>query len=344
MDMLVEKIKVYFPGLLLVLGIIVGAGILSGYLHNFIRVEMITISLFLGIAVGNLFKISTTFIPGIQFAMNWLIKGAIVLLGFKLDAGILLEAGGRTFLLVLVFTPFVIIAGYYLGKFMGLGKKLALLIAVGSGICGVAAILALSPSVKAEKEDVIVAASITSFLGTLGIVIFSLLGSLQGFPLDPIAFGIWCGLSLHGVSQAMAAAFSMGSLAGEAGTIVKLTRVLMLVPIAFVFTSMFHEKVSEKVVERERYTRIQAIRTALPVYLLAFIAVVIGNSAGLFPREFSGFMGEASTWLLLMSMTAMGVSLQLKKVAGNGIKALVFGGILFCIVTVLGYNVINYLY
>jgi uncharacterized integral membrane protein (TIGR00698 family) len=238
--------------------------------------------------------------------------------------------------------PLVLFLGWRLGKFFDLESKTSLLIGIGSGICGVAAIMALSPLVKAKKEDIVIAASITSFLGAIGVILFSFLGTLNNFPLNPTAFGIWSGISLHGVSHAIAAAFSMGETAGEAGTVVKLTRVLMLIPLSVIFTKHFYNEGEET--NSTKYSVKNAWIQAFPLYVVIFLLVMILNSVGMVPEKAGIFLGDLSSKLFLMTMTSMGLSLYLKNVLVTGIKGLKVGIILFSFVSILSYNLIGMLY
>lgn len=198
--------------------------------------------------------------------------------------------------------------------------------------------MALSPLIKAKKENIIIAASITSFLGAIGVIVFSFLGTLSKFPLDPTAFGVWSGIALHGVSHAIAAAFSMGEVAGEAGTVVKLTRVLMLIPLSVIFTRHFYEKEDSQVSTRNSWLQ------AFPLYVIVFLIIMLINSTGIIPMKVSSFLGNLSTKLFLMTMTSMGLSLHLKNVLGTGIIGLKVGTILFLLVSISSFILVRLLY
>lgn len=340
--MLLSLIKEKIPGIVLVLAIVIIGSFLSTYVNQFFVVETITIVIFLGILINNTIGVKEYFQPGITFIMNKVIKLAIVLLGFKLNFSVLSTIGGKAFLLVILFVPAILFLGWKLGRFFNLESKTSLLIGIGSGICGVAAIMALSPLIKAKKDDIIIAASITSFLGALGVILFSFLGTLSTFPMGPTAFGIWSGISLHGVSHAIAAAFSMGEVAGEAGTVVKLTRVLMLIPLSVIFTKYFQNEGDVK--SSTEYSVKNAWIQAFPLYVVLFLLVMILNSIGFIPEKSSLFLGNLSSKLFLMTMTSMGLSLYLKNVLVTGIKGLKVGIILFSFVSILSYNLIGFLY
>ncbi len=337
-----DLVKERIPGFLLVLVIVLIGSALSGLINKYFMIETITLVIFMGIIINNTIGVGDIFQPGITFIMNKVIKLAIILLGFKLNFTVLSEIGGKAFILVIFFVPLVLFLGWKLGKFFDLESKTSLLIGIGSGICGVAAIMALSPLIKAKKEDIVIAASITSFLGAIGVILFSFLGTLSSFPLEPTAFGIWSGISLHGVSHAIAAAFSMGETAGEAGTVVKLTRVLMLIPLSVIFTKHFYDKDDES--NATKYSVKNAWMQAFPLYVIIFLLVMIFNSVGVVPERAGSFLGDLSSKLFLMTMTSMGLSLYLKNVLVTGIKGLKVGIILFSFVSILSYNLIGMLY
>ncbi len=305
--------------------------------------ETITLVILLGILYNNTIGTREVHIPGINFVMNKVIKFAIVFLGFKLNFTVLSGIGGAAFFLVICFVPIVILLAIKLGTFFGLESKTSLLIGIGSGICGVAAIMSLSPLVKAKKEEIIVAASVTSFLGAVGVILFSFFGYLKSFPLEPTEFGVWCGISMHGVSHAIAAAYSMGERAGEIGTVVKLARVLMLVPMSIFFTQYFRDKkVEEK--ESEKYKIKFAWIQSFPLYVIMFILVMVINSFGIVPAGIANFFAELSNKLFLFTMTSLGLSLYLKSVLSTGIKGLKLGLLLFALVSVSSFTLISFIY
>ncbi len=117
------------------------------------------------------------------------------MLGFKLNFQALIELGPKMSLVVVAFVPLVLVTATFLGRKMGIGKKLAVLIGVGSSICGASAIVAMAPTINAEDDDAIIAVGVVSLLGAVGVLVYSAFAAVS--PLTDIQYGLWSGLSLQ---------------------------------------------------------------------------------------------------------------------------------------------------
>lgn len=214
--------------------------------------------------------------------------------------------------------------GFFLGKRFNVEEKLAVLVGVGSSICGASAIVAMSSVIDADDRDAVVSVAIVSFLGGIGVLIYGAIASM-GLGLSITEYGVWSGLSLQGVAHAIAAAFAMGDKAGEVGTIVKMTRVLMLVPMSIYLSQHFGQKSSEGYSNRAK----------VPVYVLLFIVMIIINSLGIVPVGAISILKQTSSFLILMAMTGMGLSIKFSEIFKKGKDALVMGTVLFLIISVV---------
>src|SRR5690606_19143770 len=112
---------------------------------------------------------------------------------------------------------------------LGVDRKLSELIAAGTSICGASAVIATNTVTKAPDEDVAYAVACVTIFGSIAMFTYPLLPGLLG--LDPQAFGLWAGASIHEIAQVVAAAFQGGEQAGQFGTIAKLSRVMFLAPM-----------------------------------------------------------------------------------------------------------------
>lgn len=319
-------IKEHISGLALVLGIALIATQISEALKPFLQLEVLTIAIVLGILVSNLVKLPKTFKKGIGFALKDILVYGIVLLGFKLNYQAIFELGPALLLWTLFYMTFVFVIMYLLNRFFKLNEKLATLIAVGSSVCGAAAVIALAPSIGAEEDDSVIAVSIVSFLGALGVIIYA--GIAVTPLLSDLQFGVWSGLTLHGVAHALAGAFARGEVSGEIGTVVKMTRVLMLVPISILLSFKFHQGDHAK-------------RAKVPRYVWYFAIVGLINATGLIPVSISKFAGELSNWFILLAMTAMGLGVHFKSIAGKGLKAILFSSVLFAVTSGIAFIMIR---
>jgi len=319
-------------GLLLVLLISLSAKYLYSWIEPFVKLESLSLAIILGMLINNYLELPDRVRPGIQFALKKLLKVGIVIMGFKISIVSVMALGLKTFLLVLFCVPSILYIAYRLGKVFGIEEKLAMLIGVGSSICGASAILAMSPVIGADEEDAVISVAIVSFLGGIGVLVFSGIASINT-GLSAQEYGVWSGLSLQGVAHAIAAAFAMGDGAGEVGTIVKMTRVLMLMPMSLFLSWRYGQIENGK-----------RKRASVPGYVLLFIGVILLNSTGLVPDLIVTTGKQVSSFLILMAMTGMGLSIKFKEIFEKGKEALVMGTCLFLGISSVFYFVVKWLF
>ena len=323
-----QKLASAMPGLALVLAVSLSASLLNDLLAPAVQLEALTIAIVLGMLIANTVGVGDRLRPGIRFSLKDVLKAGIVLLGFKLDIGAVLALGPRVLAMVVVYVAAALTLAWLLGRWMGIDRKLAVLIGVGSSICGASAVVAMAPCVDAEDDDAVIAVSVVGFLGAIGVILYTAVAK-SGCGIDPTRYGVWSGLTLHGVAHALAAAFAMGDHAGSVGTLVKMTRVLMLVPVSLVLTGCFH-------------TRSAGGKAAgFPVYVLLFVAAGVINGLGVLPAAVAGVCVKAGSLFILMAMTAMGLSVHFRSVVRKGAAALGMGAALFLLLSAAGFAAVT---
>lgn len=325
-----SNFKKIAPGLVVVLAIALLSKAIDGYLSTWIKLEALTIGIILGMFYANTVGVRDTLKPGIQYSLKKLLKVGIVLLGFKLNFQALIELGPKMSAVVILYVPLVLVTAAFLGKRMGVGNKLAMLIGVGSSICGASAIVAMAPTIDADDDDAIIAVGVVSLLGAVGVLAYSAFAAVSG--MTDVQYGIWSGLSLQGVAHALAAAFARGDVAGEMGTFIKMERVLMLVPMSVVLGSMFSKGTGEKK------------RAAFPMYVLYFIIAGAIASTGWIPSATLKLLGKGSSYLILMAMIGMGLMVDFASLRSKGAKALVMGSGLFAGIVMVSFAIVTGLF
>ncbi len=309
-------------GVLFVIAVALIATFLQDQIKVYFALETLTVAIIIGILYNNTIGTQAVFQEGIKFSLKKLLKVGIVLLGFKLNLSAVLDLGPNILILVLIYVPLTLFLFMKLAKRFGVNKKLATLMGVGSCICGASAVVALAPVIGADDDDAVVAVSIVSVIGAIGVIAYSALAN--AVPVTDLEYGIWSGLTLHGVAHALAAAFAKGDIAGEIGTFVKMTRVLMLVPVSLFLSYHFKGEGASK-------------KAQFPMYVLYFIIAGIVNSLGILPLSLTSFLAKSSSFLILMAMTAMGLSVNFRHVAKKGAKSFVMGMVLFVILSTVAY-------
>jgi uncharacterized integral membrane protein (TIGR00698 family) len=259
--------------------------------------------------------------PGVTFSLRRLLRLAIILLGLQLTATQVVEVGGRglgiiaaTLLTTFAFTV-------WMGRVLGVERKLAQLIAAGTSICGASAVIATNTVTNAHDEDVAYAVACVTVFGSIAMFAYPLLPGL--LHLDPHGFGLWSGASIHEIAQVVAAAFQNGQQAGESATVAKLSRVMLLAPMVIVLG------LSEQRRVRQHLTDATSTRPPMPWFVLGFVAMVGLNSAVGVPPEAKIWIVAVTTFLLSVALAAMGLEIDIRKLTAKGFRPALLGALAF---------------
>ena len=276
-------------------------------------IEGLVVAILIGMLVRSTRTLPESLDTGIDFAARQLLELAIVLLGAAVDLPLLLRAGPALAIGIVLLVILGLAAGYGIGRAFWLPHRLAVLVAAGNAICGNSAIAAIAPVIGAEREHV---ASAIAFTAILGVVVVLGLPHLMG-PLgfSEYQYGVLAGLTVYAVPQVLAAAFPVGALAGQVGTLVKLVRVLMLGPVVLFFT-LTHRSPSphadaQLIGERTGRGAFTLAR-ALPWFIVGFLLLAALRSAGTIPANVASQLKTVSGWLTILAMAALGLGVDLR--------------------------------
>ena len=180
------------------------------------------------------------FIQYNQKSVNWLLKIAVVGLGFGMNIEETLSASKDGVLLTIASIFLIMILGFFIGKFLKLQKETTHLISSGTAICGGSAIAAIAPVIKASEKDISISLGIVFLLNSVGLLIFPSIGHY--FNLTQHQFGLWCAIAIHDTSSVVGAAYAYGDEALKVATTVKLARALWIIPLSIVSVFLFKGK------------------------------------------------------------------------------------------------------
>ena len=312
---------VTLPGLLLASTVAIAAYLVR-QLPGMATFSPQILSIMLGIAFHNLVGTPSAAKAGVTFSLRRLLRIAIILLGLQITITELIEVGGRgigiiaaTLLATFAFTV-------WMGKRLGVDRKLAQLIAAGTSICGASAVIATNTVTNAHDEDVAYAVACVTVFGSLAMFTYPLLpGLLQ---LDPHAFGLWSGASIHEIAQVIAAAFQDGQKAGQFATIAKLSRVMLLAPVVIALGVMARAGSQD-----DPAAGASSARPPMPWFVLGFVALVGVNSVVAIPAEAKMWIVAATTFLLSVALAAMGLETDIRKLLAKGIRPALLGALAF---------------
>src|SRR5699024_7921093 len=215
-------------------------GFLLAMVVGFVHVGQFAFAIIIAVIYLQIFGYPDALRVGITFSSKKLLRLAIILYGLKLNIDTVFHDGlgllARDALVII----FAIGVTVWLAKVFKADKNMSLLLGVGTGVCGAAAIAAVAPIVKAKYESTAIGVGIIALIGTIFAIVYPLLRPI--LPLLPIEYGVWSGISLHELAHVAIAAASAGEDALAIGLLAKLGRVFLLVPLCFIFIYFMKRK------------------------------------------------------------------------------------------------------
>ncbi|WP_370206951.1 YeiH family protein [Pararhodobacter marinus] len=312
------------PGLALVAGVTALTFALR-LLPGLQALSPVIVAILLGMALANLRAPSDAAQPGIAFAGKGLMRGAVALLGAQITLGDLGAFGIGGGVAILTAVALTLPASHAIGRRLGVAPDLSLLIATGSAVCGASAIAGANGVIRARVEVVSYAVATITLWGTLGLFAIPLAAGVLG--LTPVQAGLWAGLSLHEVAQAVGAGFAGGEVSGQAALAMKLGRVLMLAGVIAVLARS-HGAVARGPAGEKG--------PGVPGFLWVFIALVLLNSAGLLPQPLRETTALITPVLLSAALAGLGLTTRFDRLRALGLAPLAQGGAAFALIAALG--------
>lgn len=269
---------------------------------------------------------------GIQFSSQKILRFAIILFGLKLNILVILEQGLTLLIHALITITFSIILTMFLAKWLKADFSLSLLLGIGTGVCGAAAIAAVSPILKTKDEDTALGVGIIALVGTVFAVTYTLIMPI--LPLSPERYGILAGISLHEIAHVALAAAPAGQDVVAIALLAKLGRVLLLIPLSFIL--MFWVKV-------KHHDPSSNSKITFPWFLTGFIVMsffgtfILGRyipNSEILINDVSNF----TTFLLTMAMTGLGLNVSLRDLRTKALRPLIamfITSILLVIITII---------
>ena len=295
-----------------------------------------------GIVLGMLYanslrnNLPETWVPGIQFCSKRVLRIGIILYGFRLTFQNVAEVGLAAVVVDAVVVTVTILGGVLIGRLMKMDRGIALLTSVGSAICGAAAVLGTESAIRVKPYKTAVAVSTVVIFGTLAMFVYPLLYRNGVFDLSPREMGVFTGSTVHEVAHVVGAGNAMGKEVSDSAIIVKMIRVMMLVPVLIIISyGVMRAALKNGGGERGK------IR--LPWFAVLFLVVIGFNSLGLLPAAVVDFINTLDTFLLTMAMTALGAETSIDKFKKAGAKPFVLAFILFVWLMGGGYLMAKYL-
>jgi uncharacterized integral membrane protein (TIGR00698 family) len=319
------------PGVVIALGIAIVARIAAGYTQP---IPDVVLALFAGLALNNTTKLSGTARPGTRFVLHYVLRTAIILLGAGLTFAGILSLGAMTLVLILVCVAVAMTLGTGLAKLTGASGTVGILIGAGTAICGASAILAVGPLIAATDAEIAYAVTTIFTFNIVALLVYPILGHALG--LDQISFGSWVGTAVNDTSVVVATGYVYGQTAGATATVVKLTRTLLLIPLAFAVARLAATG-RDLPVERSR----KSILRSSPWFILGFAGMALLNSLHVLPPALASGLVQTAAFLIVVVLAAVGLNVDLSKIRTMGFRPLAAGFALATVMAVLSLGLIH---
>jgi uncharacterized integral membrane protein (TIGR00698 family) len=310
-------------------------------------VSGIFVAIIIGVIIRNTVSLSDNFSKGISFSVKYVLRAGIILLGLKLSLLEALKLGAFGIPLIVACISAGLFITLYLTNKMKQSMRLGTLIASGTGICGVTAIMATSPVIKAKEDEISYAVANITVFGLTGMILYPFLANFL-FADDPVKTGLFLGTAIHDTAQVTGAAlmydqFFQTDAVVEAATVTKLTRNLFIIAIIPLVSYLFFKNTSKGSGDGgTRETALPKWYTFIPLFVIGFLILslirtigdaTMGNTGaafGLFAEGtwediYTNLSSFGTTYLLGMAMAGVGLSTNFTMFKGIGIKPFYIG-------------------
>lgn len=248
---------------------------------------------------------------------KYLLQVAVVCLGFNMNLHESLKSGADGMMFTVVSVIGVMVLGVMLGYFLHINRKTAYLISSGTAICGGSAIAAVGPVLKADTDEMAVSLGVIFILNSIGLFIFPPLGHL--FDMTQTQFGTWAAIAIHDTSSVVGAGEVYGETALQTATLIKLTRALWIIPLAFATMFIFRDKTG---------------KVSIPWFIFLFVISMVLNTYVPFPAWFTDSMVWIARRGMVVTLFMIGASLTLKMIKSVGVKPLLLAVGLWVIISI----------
>jgi uncharacterized integral membrane protein (TIGR00698 family) len=287
---------------------------------TFPNIEYVLWAILIGLAISNTIGVPQIFRSGVATYEFWL-KAGIVLLGSRFLLGDVLKLGGVSLALVAIEIAVAIAFMTFLGRAFGLRPKLTSLLAVGSAVCGVSAIIATQGAIEADDEDSSFAIAAILALGALSLFTFPLIG--HALHLSDHAYGLWAGLAVDNTAEATAAGALYSDAAGKLAVLAKTTRNAMIGFVVLAYAIYWASRGQAKTVGNKAVFLWQKF----PKFVLGFLLISILATYHFFTKDQTTALANLSRWAFLLTFAGVGLRTNFREMRKQGLRPFAVGAI-----------------
>jgi uncharacterized integral membrane protein (TIGR00698 family) len=292
------------------------------------NIEYVLWAIVFGLIVANTVGVAQVFKPGVATYDFWL-KAGIVLLGARFLLGDVLKLGGVSLGLVFIELAVAIAIMTVLGRVFRLKPKLTSLLAIGSSICGVSAIIASKGAIEADDDDATFAIAAILALGAFGLFAYPLIGRL--LHMSDHAFGLWAGLAVDNTAEAAAAGAIYSDAAGKIAVLTKSTRNAMIGFVVLGYAIYWASRGKA----HEVTNKAAFLWQKFPKFVLGFLVVSLLATLGIFAKPQTASLGNLSRWAFLLTFAGVGLKTDFREIRRQGLRPFVVGALAELTITVV---------
>lgn len=279
-------------------------------------------ALVLGLVFGGLMQH-----PFPDLSRHWtpkLLTYAVVGLGASVNLELALRVGASGFLYTALGIGLTLLLGLILGRVFKQNDRIAVLLSVGTAICGGSAIAAVAPVIRAKQEEISIAIGVVFILNAASLFLFPSIG--HALHLTQEQFGMWAALAIHDTSSVVGATLAYGDTALRIGTTIKLARALWIVPVTFLTGMLWAKYFSEPSEDGQKPAR------KYPWFILGFLAMAaLATWVPMF-AEIGHGISDVAKRVMILSLFLIGSNLNISILKGLGLKSVMHAVLLWLIV------------
>jgi uncharacterized integral membrane protein (TIGR00698 family) len=287
---------------------------------TFPNIEYVLWAIVIGLIISNTIGIPRIFAAGVATYEFWL-KAGIVLLGSRFLLGDILRLGGISLLLVAAAITLSFLFMHFLGRSFGLKPKLTSLLAIGSSICGVSAIIAAKPAINADDEDASYAIAAILALGAISLFTFPLIG--HSLHLSDKAYGLWAGLAVDNTAEATAAGALYSDAAGKVAVLAKTSRNALIGFVVLGYAIYWASRGQAQAVGNKA----AFLWAKFPKFVLGFLLISLLATVGYFSKPQLASLANLSRWAFLLTFAGVGLRTSFRELGKQGWRPFAVGAI-----------------
>ena len=316
------------PGILLLAAIGYAGKILERTLNTYAKshhwtfpnIEYVLWAILIGLVISNTLTIPKIFQPGIATYEFWL-KLGIVLLGTRFVLADVLKLGGISLGLVVIEITLSLALMTLLGRLFKLKPKLTSLLAIGSAVCGVSAIIAAKGAIDADDEDSSFAIAAILALGALSLFTFPAIA--HGLHMNDVSYGLWAGLGVDNTAEATAAGALYSDAAGKVAVLAKTARNAMIGFVVLGYALYWSGRgQAEAITNKGAF-----LWKKFPKFVLGFLLMSLLVGFHAFSKGQVASLGNLSKWAFLLTFAGVGLRTNLRDMSKQGLRPFIVGAL-----------------